>query len=104
MPPIFGPGRGHWTAFALPRQGTQGKTRGICNIAAFLNMKDPDHRDWAYLSNTPQVSMGYLSNRPQVSMGYLRWLDRLKNDDIRQKYDVFRNIIFKALEHLQKAF
>ena len=33
----------------------------------------------------------------------LRWLDRLKNDDIRQKYDAFRNIIFKALEHLQKA-
>ena len=34
----------------------------------------------------------------------LRWLDRLKNDNIRQKYDVFRNIIFKALGHLQKAF
>ena len=34
----------------------------------------------------------------------LRWLDRLKNDDIHQKYDVFRNIISKALEHLQKAF
>ena len=33
----------------------------------------------------------------------LRWLDRLKND-IHQKYDVFRNIISKALEHLQKAF
>ena len=36
--------------------------------------------------------------------GALRWLDRLKNDDIHQKYDVFRNIISKALEHLQKAF
>ena len=34
----------------------------------------------------------------------LRWPNRLKNDDIHQKYDVFRNIIFKALEHLQKAF
>ena len=66
---------------------------GLCYIAAILKMKDPDRRDWVYLSN-----------RPQVSMGYLRWLDRLKNDDIRQKYDVFRNIIFKALEQLQKAF
>ena len=40
----------------------------------------------------------------QIVREHLRWLDRLKNDDIRQKYDVFRNIIFKALEHLQKAF
>ena len=30
----------------------------------------------------------------------LRWLDRLKNDETHQKYDVFKNIIFKALEHL----
>ena len=35
----------------------------------------------------------------------LRWLDRLKNDEVHQKYDVFKNIIFlKALEQLQKAF
>ena len=33
---------------------------------------------------------------------YLRWLDRLKNDDIHEKYDVFRNVI--ALKHLQGAF
>ena len=32
----IGPGRGHRTAFALPRQDTRGKTRGICNIAAIL--------------------------------------------------------------------
>ena len=37
---------GHWTAFALPRRGTRGKTRGICNVAAILKMKDPDHGDW----------------------------------------------------------
>ena len=36
LSPIFGPGRGHWTAFALPRQDTWGKTCGICNIAAIL--------------------------------------------------------------------
>ena len=28
--------------WALPRQDTRGKTRGICNIAAILKMKDPD--------------------------------------------------------------
>ena len=39
----FWPGMGHWTAFALLRQDTQGKTRGICNIATILKMKDPDH-------------------------------------------------------------
>ena len=38
---IFGPGRGHWTAFALPRQDTRAKTHGICNIATILKMKDP---------------------------------------------------------------
>ena len=38
--PSFGPGRGHWTAFALLRQETRGKTPGICNIAAILKMKD----------------------------------------------------------------
>ena len=42
LSPIFGSGRGHWTAFALPRQVTRGKTRGICNISAILKMKDPD--------------------------------------------------------------
>ena len=30
----------------------------------------------------------------------LKWLDRLKNVDIHQKQEVFKNIIFKALEHL----
>ena len=40
--PIFGSGQGHWTAFALPRQDTRGKTCGICNIAAILKMEDPD--------------------------------------------------------------
>ena len=30
----------------------------------------------------------------------LRWLDRLKNEDIHQNYGVFENTIFKALEHL----
>ena len=30
----------------------------------------------------------------------LRWLDRLKNEDIHQIYDVFENTIFKTLEHL----
>ena len=39
---IFGPGRGHWTAIALPRQDTRGETREICNMAAILKMKDPD--------------------------------------------------------------
>ena len=34
----------------------------------------------------------------------LRWLNRLKNDDIRKKHDVFKKLIFKALEHLQKEF
>ena len=42
----FGPGRGHWTAFVLPRQDTQGKTCGICNIATILKMKDTDRRNW----------------------------------------------------------
>ena len=37
---MFGPGEGHWTALALPGQDTRGKTRGICNIAAILKMKD----------------------------------------------------------------
>ena len=41
----FGPGRGHWTVLALPRQDTWGKTCGICNITAILKMKDPDCRD-----------------------------------------------------------
>ena len=36
LSPIFGPGRGHWTTFALPRQDTRGKSCGICNIAAIL--------------------------------------------------------------------
>ena len=39
-----------------------------------------------------------------LQFDYLRWHDRLKNDDIHQKYDAFRNITSKALEHLQKAF
>ena len=30
----------------------------------------------------------------------LRWLDRLKNEDIHQIYDFFENTIFKTLEHL----
>ena len=34
----------------------------------------------------------------------LRWPNSLKNDDIHQKHEVFENIIFKALEHLSKAF
>ena len=34
----------------------------------------------------------------------LRGFDRHKNDDIHQKYDVFKNIMFEALEQLQKAF
>ena len=34
---------------------------------------------------------------------YLLKLDRLKNDEIHQKYDVFKTI-FYALEHLQKEF
>ena len=46
LSPIFGPGRGNWTAFALPRQDTRGKTRGICNITAILKMKHPDRGDW----------------------------------------------------------
>ena len=33
----------------------------------------------------------------------LRRLNRLKNDDIHQKYEVFKNITFKALKHLRKA-
>ena len=40
----------------------------------------------------------------QNSIQNLRWLHRLKNDDIHQKYKVFKNMILKALEHLQKAF
>ena len=34
----------------------------------------------------------------------LRWLNSLKNDDFHQKQEVFKTIIFKALEHLRKAF
>ena len=55
-----------------------------------------------------QVSIGMLSVACLGSFWFsqvlLRWLNRLKNDNIRQKYDFFRNIIFKALEQLQKAF
>ena len=39
--------------------------------------------------------------------GVIKWHRfkiRLKNDTIHQKYDVFKNIIVKALEHFQKAF
>ena len=36
----FSPWTGALAAFALPGQETQGKTRGICNIAAILKMKD----------------------------------------------------------------
>ena len=41
----FWPGTGALvrTTFALPMQDTQGKTCWICNIAAILKMKDPDH-------------------------------------------------------------
>ena len=34
----------------------------------------------------------------------LKWVDRLKNDDIHEKYDVFYKKLFKAIEHLLKAF
>ena len=36
----------------------------------------------------------------KADVNLLRWLDRLKNEDIHQIYDVFENTIFKALEHL----
>ena len=39
-----------------------------------------------------------------IGGGLLRCLNRLKNDNIHKKYGVFKNIILKALEHLQKAF
>ena len=39
-------------------------------------------------------------NQTAAAKYKLRWLDRLKNDGIRQKYGVFKNIISKALEHL----
>ena len=38
------------------------------------------------------------------SIAPLRWLNSLKNDDIHQKHEVFKSIMFKALEHLRKAF
>ena len=34
----------------------------------------------------------------------LGWLNSMKNYDIHQKHEVFKNIIFTALEHLRKAF
>ena len=34
----------------------------------------------------------------------LRWLDGIKNDDIHQKYDVFRNIILKPFNTCKKHF
>ena len=43
---MFGLGQAHWTALALPRQDTRGKTCGICNIAANLKMTDLDREDW----------------------------------------------------------
>lgn len=42
-----------------------------------------------------------LQNRKKTRNPFnLRWLNRLKIDDIHQKYDDFKNITFKALEHL----
>ena len=43
LSPIFGLGWGHWTAFALTRQDTWGKTHRFCSITAILKMKDQDH-------------------------------------------------------------
>ena len=42
----FWPGTGALDRFCTSRQDTRGKTRGICNIAAILKMKDPDRGDW----------------------------------------------------------
>ena len=36
------PRTGALDRFCTPGQDTRGKTRGICNIAAILKMKDPD--------------------------------------------------------------
>ena len=63
LSPISGPGRGHWTAFALPSQDTRGKTRGICNIAAILKMKDPDRGDWVLPLNGFQNGDGEKGKR-----------------------------------------
>ena len=52
--------------------------------------------EWKYRVCAPDVIK--FSNPKQKS--HLRWLDRLKNVDIHQKQEVFKNIIFKALEHL----
>ena len=46
-------GRGHWTAFALPRQDKRGRTRGICNIAAILK----NCRDWVLAVSVSYVSL-----------------------------------------------
>ena len=51
--------------------------RGICNMAAILKMKDPDRRDWVYLSNRPQVSMGYIKNSHHLARKYLYVICRL---------------------------
>ena len=32
-----------------------------------------------------------------------KWPDRMKNDDIYQKYNFLKTIIFKAIEHLLKS-
>ena len=37
----FSPGGWHWSAFALPRQDTWGKTSGICDIATILKISKP---------------------------------------------------------------
>ena len=55
---------------------------------------------WSPLLTTSASSRA----RQPLSRVNLRWLDRLKNDEIHKKYDAFKSKIYKVLEHLQKTF
>ena len=44
----FWPGTGPLDHFCTFEARYTGKTRGICNIATILKMKDPDRVDWVY--------------------------------------------------------
>ena len=59
----FWPGTGALDRFCTSRQDTRGKTRGICNIAAILKMKDPDRGDWVLPLNGFQNGDGEKDKR-----------------------------------------
>ena len=50
--------------------------------------------------NTHMRVLGFIT----IKAKSLRWPNRMKNGDIPQKYNFLKNVKFKAIEHLLKAF